>query len=230
MASKIQERIYVEAFLARLDRYYTIVEERESPDFLITVGSEQFGLEVTQVFRDQAEVDNSGSPAKAVESSCNKFLRQIATDYYSAEGLPLHVQVLLPDSVSIEKAKLVDQIQLARPSIPWERTKIDIDEATLYLTALPHEAGQYTRWVCVNNSVAWRGKIGSADVLPLIEEKTAHLMRYRAVIQRVELLVVVDTTQASGMVCWDPDQPFPSLQGFDAIHLYFHPAELLRLS
>lgn len=75
MASKIQERIYVESFLARLGRSHLIVEERESPDFLIAVGDEQFGLEVAQVFRDQA-VGNSGSLAKAVESRRIKFLRR----------------------------------------------------------------------------------------------------------------------------------------------------------
>lgn len=92
MASKVQERIYVEAFLAHMDGHHTIVEERESPDFLIMVEGEQFGLEVAQVFRDQAEVGNSGSPAKAVESRREKFLHQIATDYYSSGGLPLNVQ------------------------------------------------------------------------------------------------------------------------------------------
>lgn len=229
MASKIQERLYAEAFLACLDRPHIIVEERESPDFLVAVGSEQFGLEVAQVFRDQAEVGNSGSPARAVESRRNKFLHQIAMDYYSAGGLPLNVQALVSDSEAINRTELVNRIKHARPSTPWGRIQIDVDGSTLHLTALPPQAGQYNRWVCVNNSVAWRGQIGPADVLPVIEEKATRLARYRLVAPRIELVLVVDTTRASGMVRWDPAQPFPSLHGFDTIHLYFHPEDLLRI-
>jgi len=222
MASKIQERIYVEAFLSRMERRHTIVEERESPDFLIAVEGERFGLEVAQVFRDQAEVANSGSAAKAAESRRNKFLSQIATAYYTAHGLPLHVQALFSDQFAIERTGLIDQIKHARPSTHWERTKINMDGATFYLTALPPEAGLYTRWGCVNNAVAWSGQIGPEHVLPVIEEKASHLARYRLVAPCIELLLVVDTTRASGMVRWNLSQPFPSLNGFDAIHLHFH--------
>ena len=53
MASKVLERIFVEGFLQRLGLGYVILEERESPDFLVSDGQEKFGLEVAQVFRDQ---------------------------------------------------------------------------------------------------------------------------------------------------------------------------------
>lgn len=139
------------------------------------------------------------------------------------------VKAQLSDSASIERAGLVDQIKLARPSTPWERTQLNIDGANFHLTALPSEAGQYTQWVRVNNSVAWRGKIGPADVLPMIEAKAARLVRYKLAVPRIELLLVVDTTCASGMVRWDPTQSFPSLHGFNAIHLYFYPEELLPI-
>lgn len=104
-----------------------------------------------------------------------------------------------------------------------------MDGSTFYLTALPPDVGPYNRWVCVNNAVAWRGQIGPADVLPVIEEKAARLVRYRLAVSRIELVLVVDTTRSSGMVRWDPTQPFPSLHGFDAIHLYFHPKGPLRI-
>ena len=229
MASKIQERIYVESFLAGLDEAYTIIEERESPDFLIADESERFGMEVAQVFRDQAKVHNSGSPAKAKESRRSKFLHHIARDYYLSGGLPLNVRALLSDPGAIDRTRLIDQIKHARPSIPREGVKINVGRSTFYLTALPLEWGSYNRWVCVNNSVAWHGKIGPADVLPVIEQKAAHLACYRLVVPRVELLLVVDGMYASGMVGWDPAQPFPSLHGFDAIHLYFHPEGPLRI-
>lgn len=228
MASKVQERIYVEAFLKHLGGQPTILEERESPDFLIAVGKEQFGLEVAQVFRDQAEVGAYGSPAKAMESRRNKFLRQLATDYYAAGGFPLHVKALFNGSIT-NRARLVKQIINARSSVPWERTKIELNLATFHLMSLPHEAEQYTRWVAINNSVGWRGLIGNKDILPRIQAKADRLMHYRSVVARVKLILVVDETCRSGMVRWDPAQPYPDLHGFDAIHLYFHPTEILRI-
>jgi hypothetical protein len=65
VASKLQERIFVENFLLHLGPDYMIAEERESPDFIISNGDERFGLEVAQVFRDQSP---HGSPTKARES------------------------------------------------------------------------------------------------------------------------------------------------------------------
>jgi hypothetical protein len=229
MASKIQERIYVEAFLARLNEPHVIITDRESPDFLVAVGDEQFGLEVAQVFRDQASAGGAGSPAKAVESQRSKFLRQLSLDYYAAGGLPLHVQALFSDPLAVKQHGLVQRIKGARPSVPWARTRIEGDGFALRLVSLPPDAGQYTCWVCVDNSVGWRGQIGPADLLPVIQDKASRLAMYRSAVARVELLLVVDGTRASGMVRWDAAQPLPSLHGFDAIHLYFHPKESLRI-
>ena len=71
MASKVLERIFVEGFLQRLGPGYVILEERESPDFLVSDGHEKFGLEVAQVFRDQGP---AGSPSKAAESRRVQYL------------------------------------------------------------------------------------------------------------------------------------------------------------
>lgn len=229
MASKIQERIYVEAFLSRLGGQHAIVEERESPDFMVAVNGECFGLEVVQVFRDQATVSDSGSTARAVESRRTKFLRQLAADYYSAGGPPLHIQALMADPAAVVYSGLVDRIVGARPAVPWERTRLEMDGATLHLCALPPELEQYDRWVAVDNSVGWLGQIGPEHILPMIQNKATRLASYRSAAARVELLLVVDTTRSSGMVRWDPARPYPCLHGFDALHLYFYPDEVLRL-
>jgi len=230
MASKVQERIHVEAFLARLGGQYTIVEEREAPDFLVSRNGELVGLEVAQVFRDHDSVGDSGSAAKAIESRRSKLLRRLAADYYSAGGLALNVQALMPDPGAVECAGLVDRIVRARPAIPWERTRVETAGAALDLCALPPEAGQYNRWVAVDNSVGCRGQIGPAHILPVIQDKATRLARYRSAAPRVELLLVVDATRESGMVHWDPARPYPDLHGFDAMYIYFHPEKALRIT
>lgn len=228
MASKIGERIYVEAFLDCLSESHVIVAERESPDFLIAMDDEQFGLEVAQVFRDQAAVGDAGSPAKARESKRSKVLQQLSTNYYAVGGLPLYVQALFSNPAALKHHSLVQRIKDACPSAPWERATIECDGAILHLRALPVEAGQYNRWVCVNNSVGWRGQIELTDILPVIQDKASRLPAYRSAVPRVELLLVVDGTRRSGMVRWDVDQVQPSLYGFDAIYLYFHPDGVLH--
>jgi hypothetical protein len=230
MASKVQERIYVEAFLRGIGCQHAIIEERESPDFLISENGQRFGLEVSQVFRDQALVDDSGSAVKAVESRRSRFLCQLAADYYSAGGLPLNVHALITNPVASKDAGLVHQLIRARPAIPWERIRVEIDGASLHLRALPPEAGHYTRWVAVDNSVGWHGLIGPEHILPVIQKKSACLARYRSIATRIELLLVIDTTRWSGMVRWDPASAHPSAHGFDALYLYFHPKGAVRIA
>ena len=55
------------------------------------------------------------------------------------------------------------------------------------------------------------------------------LAEYRSATARVSLLLVVDVTQASGMLRWPDDIVPPSAQGFDAVYLYLHPLEARRL-
>ena len=225
MASKVLERIFVEGFLQRLGPGYVILEERESPDFLVSDGQEKFGLEVAQVFRDQGP---AGSPSKAAESWRVQYLRRLASDYYSRSGLPLLVDAEI--SNRFDTGTLADRFKAARPAAPWAENRFKLRSSTFHLTSLPTEAGQYCRWVCINNSVGWQGWLTAENVDPVINDKASKLSNYRRAIARVELLLVVDVTQTSGMVRWRDGTPFPVGQGFDAVHLYFHPDEARRIA
>lgn len=215
------------AFLQRLGPSYVIVEERESPDFLISDGKVQFGIEVAQVFRNQGP---AGSPSKAAESRRMQYLRRLASDYYSRHGLPLLVKAQIPDRFDANTGALADRLRAARPADPWNRRQFTVRDYPFHLTSLPPEVGQYRRWVCINNSVGWRGWLATNDIGPVIDEKASKLSNYRKAIARVELLLVVDATRTSGMVRWRDGSLVPVAHGFDAIHLYFHPIETRRLA
>ncbi|MEO6307933.1 MAG: hypothetical protein ABIO96_06160 [Nitrospiraceae bacterium] len=225
MASKVLERIFVEGFLQRLGPGNVILEERESPDFLISDGQEKFGLEVAQVFRDQG---SAGSPSKAAESWRVQYLRRLASDYYSRSGLPLLVSAEI--SNRFDTGLLADRLKAARPAALWAEIRFKVRSSTFHLTSLPTEAGQYCRWVCINNSVGWQGWLTAENVESVLDQKASKLSNYRRAIARVELLLVVDVTQTSGMVRWRDGTPFPVGQGFDAVHLYFYPDEARRLA
>lgn len=227
MASKILERTFVEGFLPRFRPGYVILEERESPDFLVSDGQKRFSLEVAQVFRDQSP---AGSPTKAAESRRMQYLRSLASDYYSRSGLPLLVTANIPDRFSLDTSIVADRLKIERPSVPWDRSRFEMSGATFYLTSLRLEAGSYLRWRCVNNSVGWQGWLTAADIEHIIVDKASKLPSYRTAVARVELLLVVDAECTSGMIRWREGTPNPSSHGFDAIHLYFHPTEVMRLA
>lgn len=227
MASKVQERIFVEGFLQHLGPKYVILEERESPDFLMSDGQETFGLEVAQIFRDRGP---SGSPSRAAESRRVRFLRRLASTYYSRSGSPLHVQAVVPDRFEADTVALADQLKAARPRDAWAEARLEVSGAKFRLVSLPAEAGQYSRWVCVNNSVGWQGRLTLEDVEPVMADKALKLPGYRMATDRVELLLVVDATKTSGMVRWSDGTPSPVARGFDAIHLYVYPYQARRLA
>ena len=116
MASKLQERIFVEGFLKHIEQELHLVTERESPDFVLSDAQGEFGLEVAQIFRDRSE---SGSLSKAVESRCSKYLRRLALDYYSRSRLPLLVQARIPDQFQYDVHALSERLMAERNHEPW---------------------------------------------------------------------------------------------------------------
>jgi hypothetical protein len=228
MASKRLERIFVEGFIEHIEQDFQLVTEREAPDFVLSDARGQFGLEVVQVFRDRRQ---SGSPSKAGESGRDKCLRRLAGRYYSRSGLPLLVQAIIADGFKFELHALSDRLIEERNDEPWQSSEFSLGPDTkFYLTPLPPEAGRYSRWVCVNNSVDWQGWLSVDDIALTVQEKSRKLAKYRTVIDRVSLLLVVDVTQNSGMLRWPHDALSPKARGFDAVYLYLHPLEARRLA
>jgi hypothetical protein len=228
MASKIQERVFVEGFLQKYSEAVTLIAERESPDFLMRDPNGEFGLEVAQFFRNTGV---AGSPAKAAESRRMKYLRTLASAYYKAGGLPLLVKAILPDRPDFDSSALIERFQMERPIEPWERTSLVLSSnAEFHLTALPPRAGLYKRWLCINNSVGWVDSIRTDSLVPIIQAKAAKISDYRKVIGRIALLLVADRTHESGMLQWREDEPPPKPEGFDMVFLYIHPFEVVRLA
>ena len=220
----------MDGFLEHIEEDLCLVAEREErnpPDFILSDARGEFGLEVTQVFRDRRE---SGSPSKAAESRRSKYLSRLAFGYYSRSGLPLLVKANIPDRFNFDVYALSDRLKAERNDQPWQRSKFSLTpDATFYLTSLPEEVGQYSRWVCINNSVGWRRWLGADDLVSAIEYKSQKLAEYRDARARVSLLLVVDVTRESGMLRWPDDAVPPEARGFDAVYLYLHPLEARRL-
>jgi|WetSurMetagenome_2_1015567.scaffolds.fasta_scaffold67703_2 hypothetical protein len=227
MASKLQERIFVEGFLKRCPDPMSLIAERESPDFLMRDDKGELGLEVAQVFRTNGR---AGSPAKAAASRRAKYLKGLASAYYRTGGLPLLVKATLPHRPDYDVEALSRRLQVERADEPWDRTSFVLSPSTkFHLTALPAEAGIYNRWLCINNSLGWVGRLDSKLLASRIQAKAAKISEYRKKAERIGLLLVVDGTCESGMLQWPADEPPPDPEGFDLVYLYIHPDEVFRL-
>jgi hypothetical protein len=78
--------------------------------------------------------------------------------------------------------------------------KLDRADASLYLTAMPREAGRYQRWRCASNSVGWVRPTADELFSAAIDRKAAKLSTYRRTADRIALLIVADATGTAGML------------------------------
>lgn len=103
---------------------------------------------------------------------------------------------------------------------------------TLWLTALPLERGAYDRWQVLENHIGWVAEISDATLVAAIGDKAQRLDAYRSTgSASVELLLVADHTQASGMLSFDPSlHPTIDSRGFSAVHLLIYPLAVHRIA
>ena len=92
--NKHEERFYVERTAEMLNLSWTVGEDRESPDFIISAGDWQFGLEVSELFIGR--VERKGSDRKAKESNHQETIDRYREIYVAEKDIPLCVRILGP--------------------------------------------------------------------------------------------------------------------------------------
>ena len=92
--NKREERFYVERAAEMLDVSWTVGEDREIPDFIVTEGDRQFGLEVSEVFI--GHMGRKGSERKAEESIYQETIDRYREMYVTEKDVPLCVRILGP--------------------------------------------------------------------------------------------------------------------------------------
>jgi hypothetical protein len=233
-SQKALETYYAEEFLKQVGWTHRL-EPREAPDFFLFTPDGKVGLEVTQLFKDEGP---EGSVYKVREQRKSRYLDKIAAAYYEMGGKSLYVQANL-SSWKLDEAlipHIARRLIRNRPeSIPG---RADFEACTghyrsivkFYLTALKAEAGQFSRWTCVENSVGTVRPIQDGVLCGKIEEKATKLPEYRRAAEKTILLIVAEGTRDSGMFYFRGETPrLPSL-GFWEVYLLLHPHEARRIA
>lgn len=228
MASKQLERVYVEGFLNAFPMF-ELVKEHEAPDFVMRDANGLIGMELVQVFVDAA---SGGSTTKKRESMRQRTLTELACRYYAIGGRPLKVTATTPTSTLGDLDSLARRLVAQGPARPWttKRMRLGSDGTVLHLTSLPASAGQYQNWSCASNAVGWVKQSCEDSLLSAILAKAAKLPSYRRAVDRVALLLVADSTQASGMISLSRNDVGSVVEGFDAVYFYRHPIGAVQLS
>lgn len=97
MASKNQERLFLEQMLKDLGWTAGHVEERERPDFALQIEGRRIAVEVTKIFRREGR---RGSPDAERERTHWQALRRVVEKYYELPGAsPIKVDATFPDTM-----------------------------------------------------------------------------------------------------------------------------------
>ena len=221
---KKRERFFVEQAIRSLGADWTIIAEREPPDFLIGDGGRQFGLEVIDIF--MGPQTSAGSAMKKAESEMQRVLNALRAEYEKVDPGPLLV-------------KFVGRIE-ADTLAPVVRGLIDLDLTTkplafqaIFDTQLGlrvHVTKSYrAEWFSVMDRVGWVDRNPQQLIAEAIEAKSAKLADYQALAgPDIRLLLVADAVQNSGKIRFADEAAF-DLRGFKAAYLFPFPADVVIL-
>ena len=195
------------------------LEDRESPDFLVTSAGRCFGLEVTSCHIGPKT--RKGSAERAKESSNHQGLTEIRARYEAAGGVGLNLRYR--GQVS---ANAADELLLALLNTGFEtRTlfdppeRLDLSDAMVYVHATPNVS-----WLILNDRAGWVSQDGSF-LQREIDLKAKKLPTYRQAFDDIRLLVVADRIYNSGKLQLQ-DGFRPLLRGFDAVYFFSYPSSV----
>ena len=219
--NKSQERFFVYRAARALGVRWDILEERESPDFLIRAGSQTFGLEVTEVFN--GPTGKKGSKLKEAESANQRTIDTYRELYAEKGGPPLSVKILgEPDDHTMDNLVETLLSQDFASMRLCEQIKLQIsDQVKVYVTTtLRHD------WHLVDDRVGWVNQNPNRIIQNSVSKKSESLKAYEnAVGPYIRLLLVANRTHASGMLKAD-EKTAVDTHGFQAVYFLSYPTDV----
>jgi hypothetical protein len=221
---KQRERFFTEQAIRSLGTDWIVLEECESPDFIIAEGDRRIGLDVSDVF--MGPQSGAGSAMKQGESHMHRILNHLRLEYEAPTGIPLHVKFvgrIEPETTAGVVPALI-ALNLASEPLGY-RTVID----TKLGLRVHVTKGNRQEWYSVMDRVGWVDRNPQKIIADAIKSKSKKLPRYQAAVgSDVRLLLVADAIHNSGKMSLQEDYAF-DFHGFEAVYLFLYPEAVIVL-
>jgi hypothetical protein len=227
-SQKQRERFFTEQAIRSLGTGWTIRHECEPPDFIITEGDHDFGLDVAEIFVGQQ--DARGSAMKRDESERHNVLDALRLQYEKQTRINLNVKFvgrLAPDTLADVVSDLV-ALDLASKPLAY-RTVIEEQPPLEAGLKLYVTKSLRSDWYTVNDRAGWVTRHPQNIIAAEIEKKSKKLPQYRAAAgDDVRLLLVADRIKNSGKIAHQVEDAF-DFHGFKAVYLFPYPEDAIAL-
>jgi len=225
---KNYERHLVEAAAKHLGNSWSLGPDREEPDFLVTEGEHQFGLEVCEIFTGRKNRD--GSVKKKAEGETQRMVNAIRCKYEAIENIPLAVKFvghLCAENMAKVVPALVESNLVSEPV--GLRLVIDIDTGLHAGLQIHVTKGFRPNWCSVMDRVGWVDQNPMPRIIAIVEKKLQKLPSYtKAVGSDVRLLIIANRIHNSGRLRLE-ERDLMDKKGFQEIYFFSYPDSVILL-
>jgi hypothetical protein len=215
---KQDERFFVEEAARLLGKTWTLGPDRERPDFLVTEGTQKFGLEVSEVFAGPKR--RAGAAIKERESKTQKDVEALRIKYEEITNIPLFVRFLgdmSDDNMATVVPALVAEDFASKPISHHVKIKLGDGFSVHATKALRAE------WFRVNDRVGWVDRDPIQCIADRVKMKSMNLPQYRkAVGLDIRLLLVANRTYNSGKLMLKEPAKL-DVRGFRVVYFFSYP-------
>ena len=205
---KQYERFLLDTFLAAAKIDAEIMDDsNESPDFVICVGSDPVGVELTEIFTSSAGSDGT-LPLQARESLAQRIIAHASDLYRESRAQHAHVSVhfnpssdlrtLNRDETAARLAAFV-RAQALSPGqhVQWRPDYVadPLPDAITFVNMLGVPEPGMAHWS--SPSAGWVSPLTSEVLQARVDEKAARLTKYRERAERNWLVLVSDGAKPS---------------------------------
>jgi hypothetical protein len=232
---KKRERFFVEEAAKLMGKTWSLGPDREHPDFLVTEGAQQFGLEVSEIFTGRQ--GRTGSAMKEIESKTQRAVDALRHEYETITNIPLIVKLV--GDVCAENLALVVPALVAADfaSKPVGHHAVIAPDTGLRARLRVHVTKALRpNWFSMKDRVGWVDHNPMPRIAAAVKKKSSELPRYRQAVgsDDIHLLLVANHINNSGKLvvedhyrhCRRTDgvaRETTNLEGFKVVYFFPYP-------
>ena len=221
-SQKEGERFYVEIAAKLLGRGWCLGPDRENPDFIVTEGAEQFGLEVCEIFTGPQ--NRSGARMKRAESETQRVVNALQGEYEAKDNIPLIVKFvgdMCDKNRTLVLRALIEKDLSTKPFGHQDIIEADVGKARLRVHVT---RALQANWFSANDCAGWVDRNPIDRIKKKIEKKSEKLPRYKECtgLDDIRLLVVANRIMNSGKLSLQ-EHPALDVRGFQVVYFLSYP-------